>query len=77
MGRKDYVDSAGCAWRPATEFVMRLGTLADLVPTSFWTEPQLKDVAGTADPELYRYGVYGRNFTAYFTVRPNRPITFG
>jgi hypothetical protein len=27
-------------------------------------------VAGTADPELYRYGVYGRDFTAYFTVAP-------
>ena len=51
---------------------MRLGTMVDLVPASFWTEPQLKDVAGTADPELYRYGVYGRDFTAYFTVSPRQ-----
>ncbi len=72
VGRKDYVDSAGHAWHPATEFVMRLGQLVDLVPASFWTEPQLKDVGGTADPELYRYGVYGRNFTAYFTVAPEQ-----
>ena len=70
VGRKDYVDSTGCAWRPATEFIMRLGTSVDLVPASFWTEPQLDKVGGTADPELYRYGVYGRDFTAYFTVAP-------
>ena len=72
VGRKDYVDRAGCAWRPATEFVLRLGTSADLVPLSFWTEPRLKDVAGTPDPELYRYGVHGRDFTAYFTVSPTQ-----
>ena len=72
VGRKDYVDSTGHAWRPATEFIMRLGSLVDLVPTSFWTEPQLKEVAGTPDPELYRYGVHGRDFTAYFTVAPQQ-----
>ncbi|MGO8688760.1 MAG: malectin domain-containing carbohydrate-binding protein [Thermoguttaceae bacterium] len=72
VGRKDFVDSSGSAWRPATEFILRLGPMADLVPASFWTEPQLKDVAGTADPELYRYGVYGRDFTAYFTVSPQQ-----
>ena len=68
----DYVDSTGHPWRPATEFIMRRGTMVDLVPTSFWTEPQLHDVAGTSDPELYRYGVYGRDFTAYFTVAPGQ-----
>jgi len=72
VGRKDYADSAGHVWRPATEFIMRLGTLVDLVPASFWTEPQLNEVAGTSDPELYRYGVHGRDFTAYFTVAPER-----
>ena len=77
VGRKDYVDSAGHVWRPATEFIMRLGAMADLVPASFWTEPQLDKVAGTSDPELYRYGVYGRDFTAYFTVAPARRITCG
>jgi hypothetical protein len=27
-------------------------------------------VANTDDPELYRYGVHGKDFTAYFTVDP-------
>ncbi|MBN1394951.1 MAG: hypothetical protein JW959_08005 [Pirellulales bacterium] len=70
-GRKDYVDSAGNSWRPATEFVMRLRNGADLVPISFWTEPRLQNVENTADPELYRYGVHGNEFTAYFTVDPS------
>jgi hypothetical protein len=71
-GRKDVVDAAGNAWRPATEFIHRVHTLADLVPVAFWTEPQAKDVAGTPDPELYRYGVHGPDFTAYFTVAPTQ-----
>jgi hypothetical protein len=72
VGRKDYVDSAGCAWRPATEFTLRIKTLADLVPAAFWTQPRIKEVAGTPDAELYRYGVHGRDFTAYFTVLPTQ-----
>jgi len=71
VGRKDYCDSRQQPWRPATEFILRLHKKADLVPISFWTEPQLTDVAGTKDPELYRYGVFGRDFTAYFTVAPS------
>ena len=27
-------------------------------------------MAGTSDPEIYRHGVYGPDFTAYFTVAP-------
>jgi hypothetical protein len=72
LGRKDHVDSAGSAWRPATEFTLRLKPLADLVPLAFWSEPRGKDAAGTPDPELYRYGVHGRDFTAYFTVLPTQ-----
>ncbi|MGA2066757.1 MAG: malectin domain-containing carbohydrate-binding protein [Thermoguttaceae bacterium] len=72
LGRKDYVDSTGSAWRPATEFTLRLKPLADLVPLAFWSEPRGKDAAGTPDPELYRYGVHGRDFTAYFTVLPTQ-----
>ena len=68
--RNDYIDSQGHAWRPATEFVMRLHDSADLVPIAFWSAPRIKEVADTADPELYRYGVHGRDFTAYFTVNP-------
>ncbi len=40
VGRKDYVDSTGGAWRPATEFILRLKPSADLVPLCFWTEPR-------------------------------------
>ena len=72
VGRNDYVDSAHCSWRPATEIVIRLGTLADPVTKSFWTKPRLKEVAGTADAELYRYGMHGRDFTAFFTVSPTK-----
>ncbi len=70
VGRKDYVDSKGRSWRPALEFVMRLQQSADLVPISFWTEPRLNVAANADDPELYRYGVHGHDFTAYFTVNP-------
>jgi hypothetical protein len=72
VGRKDYVDSAGNAWRPATEFTLRIKQLADLVPLALWTGPRLKEVAGTTDGEVYRYGVYGPDFTAYFTVAPRQ-----
>lgn len=72
VGRQDYTDSTGRTWRPATEFILRIKALADLVPTSFWTEPRLQEVAGTPDPELYRYGVHGRDFTTYFTVAPSQ-----
>ena len=70
MGRHDHVDSQGQSWRPATEFVLRLRTMADLVPISLWTEPRAQQVGNTADPELYRRGVFGNDFTAWFTVRP-------
>jgi hypothetical protein len=72
VARQDHVDSAGQSWRPATEFILRIRTLADLVPVALWTEARAKQVAGTADAELYRYGVHGRDFTAYFTVAPTQ-----
>jgi hypothetical protein len=68
--RKDYVDSQGHAWRPAAEYVMRLAPLADLEPIACWTAPKLAEVWKTFDEELYRYGVHGKDFTAYFTVDP-------
>jgi hypothetical protein len=70
LGRKDYVDSGGNSWRPATEFTLRVKQSADLVPLAFWSEPRGKDAVGTPDPELYRYGVHGHELTAYFTVLP-------
>ena len=63
VGRKDLVDSKGNTWRPANEFVMRLGTLADLIPKAYWTAPRPEPISGTPDPELYRYGIFGRDFT--------------
>ena len=68
--RTDYVDAAGNRWRPATEFVARCGNMADVVAATWWTSPRLAEVANSADPELYRYGVHGRDFTAHFTVGP-------
>jgi hypothetical protein len=70
--RKDYVDSHGHAWRPAAEYIMRIAGFADLEPIAMWTEPKVNDVAETKDAELYRYGVHGRDFTAYFTVDPKQ-----
>jgi len=72
LGRKDYVDSSGNSWRPATELVLRAGKLTDPIPKSFRTEPSASEIAGTPDPELYRYGVRGGDFTAYFTVDPKQ-----
>lgn len=72
VDRQDYVDSTGQAWRPATEFIYRIRTGADLVPIAFWTDPRIDDVGSTADPELYRYGLHGPDFTAYFTVDPTQ-----
>ncbi len=69
-GREDYVDSAGNAWRPATEFIIRLGHGVDSVKAAWWTDRKQIQIAGTNDPELYRYGVHGKDFWADFTVGP-------
>jgi len=71
-GRGDHIDSAGNAWRPATEFILRAGHGADAVKTGWWTERRRLHIAGTPDPELYRYGVHANDFTAFFTVGPER-----
>lgn len=69
-GRRDYVDHEGHSWRPCTEFIVRLGPSADVVRGSWWTERRQFLIAGTPDPELYRYGVHANDFTVYFTVGP-------
>jgi hypothetical protein len=51
---------------------MRLHASAELEPIACWTEPKAKDVTDTKDAELYRYGVHGKDFTAYFTVDPKQ-----
>lgn len=69
-GREDYVDSSGNAWKPATEFVVRGGTGADVVNASWWTSRRRFSINNTPDPELYRYGVHAREFWANITVAP-------
>jgi hypothetical protein len=68
--REDYIDSKGNSWRPATEFILRLGHLADVVKLAWWTEPRAHTILNTSDPEIYRYGVHSKDMTAYFTVGP-------
>ena len=59
-GREDIKDSAGNLWRPAAEFVVRLGAGADSVASTWWTTPvgasAIADAApkspGVATPEL-------------------------
>ncbi len=68
--REDYVDSAGNAWRPATEWVVRAGNKVDCVAAAWLTQRRQLVVAGTSDPELYRYGAQFPEFWADFTVGP-------
>jgi len=69
-GRQDYRDSQGHLWRPGTEFVVRMGALADSVKGSWWTTPATAAIENTKDPELYRYGVHASDFTVNVTVGP-------
>jgi hypothetical protein len=69
-GREDIKDSAGQLWRPGTELVTRLGTMKDSVAESWWTTPVKQPIAGTSDPELYRYGVHAKEFLTNVTVGP-------
>ncbi|MBI4324448.1 MAG: hypothetical protein HY674_04220 [Chloroflexi bacterium] len=69
-GRADLRDSRGCAWRPATEFVTRIGEGKDSVAECWRTAPAAEPIAGTPDPELYRSGVHGRDFWVNLTVGP-------
>jgi hypothetical protein len=68
--RQDYTDHEGNAWRPATEWIARLGHLADIVPGAWYTHPVRNVVSNTRDPELYRYGAHAKDLTLYFTVAP-------
>ncbi len=69
-GRQDYVDTANHPWRPGTEFVVRSGEMADSVARSWWTMRQVLFVNGTADPELYKYGVHAPELIMNVTVGP-------
>jgi hypothetical protein len=50
--------------------VIRAGDNIDTVAKSWWTGRTRFSIAGTPDPELYRYGVHGPDFWADFTVGP-------
>ena len=69
-GRRDLTDAQGVAWRPATEWIVRSGTLTDAVAQAWWTDPRRWSVAGADAPQLYRYGAHAREFTHVFTVGP-------
>ena len=68
--REAYIDTAGQAWLPATEAVIRSGNMTDSVALSWYTAPRRQFVEGTADPVLYCHGMHGPDFTAWFTVGP-------
>jgi hypothetical protein len=69
--RADYRDSEGHLWRPATEFVTRLGRDRDSLD-AWYTKPANCRISGTRDPELYRYGVHCREFWVPVTVGPGK-----
>jgi hypothetical protein len=71
-GRQDYRDSNGHWWRPGTEFVTRLGFGADTVSRCWWNRRRSMYIGGTADPEIYRYGVHAPEFWVNLTVGPGR-----
>jgi hypothetical protein len=70
--REDYRDAAGNTWRPGAELVTRLASGADTVAACWWTNAAPGEISGTVDPELYRYGVHGRDFWVNLTVGPGR-----
>jgi len=69
-GRKGYVDTLGKTWLPATEFVARVGHMADSVVRAWTTTPRAETIEGTSDPELYRYGIHADEFWVNVTVGP-------
>ncbi len=72
-GRRDYVDSAGNAWRPGAELIVRTGHLTDAVAKTWWTMRQavfIGDGETQRDQELYRYGVHQKEFRVPLTVGP-------
>jgi hypothetical protein len=71
-GRQDYRDSKGRLWRPATEVVTRVGGRKDTVAGCWWTNAVTEPIAGTRDPELYRYGYHARDFWVNLTVGPGK-----
>ncbi|HEY5914050.1 MAG TPA: malectin domain-containing carbohydrate-binding protein [Verrucomicrobiae bacterium] len=70
--REDYRDASGNVWWPGAELVTRVANGADTVAACWWTNPAPGEISGATDPELYRYGVHGRDFWVNLTVGPGR-----
>lgn len=71
-GRQDYIDSKGQAWRPATEWVTRLGFGVDTVARCWWRSRRSMYIGGTKDEEICRYGVHAPEFWVNLTVAPGQ-----
>ena len=69
-GRQDYIDSKGQPWRPATEWIARLGFGADTVARCWWRSRRTMYIGGTEDEEIYRYGAHAPEFWVNLTVAP-------
>ena len=70
--QREFIDSAGHHWLPATEWVTRgeWGWLKDTAKEHWWQVPVTEPITGTPDPELYRYGAHAAEFWANFTLGP-------
>jgi len=71
-GRQDYADSKGQPWRPATEWVTRLGFGVDTVARCWWRTRRSMYIGGTKDEEIYRYGIHAPEFWVNLTVAPGQ-----
>jgi hypothetical protein len=69
-GRQDYIDAKGNAWRPGTEFVVRVGSDVDTVARCWWHNRRSMYIGGTPDEEIYRYGAHASEFWVNLTVAP-------
>jgi hypothetical protein len=66
---KDFQDSQGNLWRPATEVITRLASKVDTVEKC-WIKETNENIPGIRDPELYRYGYHASDFWVNLTVGP-------
>jgi hypothetical protein len=71
-GREPYIDSKGQPWLPGLEIVERTGEMVEPVTLTWYARPKRLAIAGTSDPELYRYGMHFKEITVYVTVGPGR-----
>jgi hypothetical protein len=66
---KDFRDSHGDLWRPATEVITRLASRMDTVEKC-WMKESSENITGIKDQELYRYGYHADDFWVNLTVGP-------